>query len=177
MALGALVLRPIGNGKAEYITADKMIPICFDDDGKPNDIAFLSVKTIGENDYYTRVERHYFTDGHLTIENKCYHSESLNDIGRMCSLQEVKEWEMLQPGPIIYKGMKQMDFGYYQNPIEIILTDQRAVYQFTNQQKVGSGKLIFKEQGLTGSMTPAKEQSMLIKGRCEVRTAKAICQN
>lgn len=118
LALGALVLRPIGKGKAEYITADKMIPICFDDDGKPNDIAFLSVKTIGENDYYTRVERHYFTDGHLTIENKCYHSESLNDIGRMCSLQEVKEWGMLQSGPVIYRGMEQMDFGYYQNPIE-----------------------------------------------------------
>ena len=61
--------------------------------------------------------------------------------------------------------------------LKIILTDQRAVYQFTNQQKLWSGKLIFREQDLTGSMTPVKERFMLTKGRCEVRTAKAICQN
>ena len=49
LALGSLVLRPLGPDKFEYITADKMIPISFDDDGKPNDIAFLSVKRVGEN--------------------------------------------------------------------------------------------------------------------------------
>lgn len=37
--------------------------ISFSDDGTPNDIAFLVVKCAGENDYYTRVERHYFTNG------------------------------------------------------------------------------------------------------------------
>ena len=136
MALGALVLRPIGNGKAEYITADKMIPICFDDDGKPNDIAFLSVKTIGENDYYTRVERHYFTDGHLTIENKCYHSESLNDIGRMCSLQEVKSGECSSLVRLYIEAWNRWILDIIKIRLKIILTDQRAVYQFTNQQKL-----------------------------------------
>lgn len=118
LALGSLVLRPIGPDRAEYVLADKMIPVRFDDDGKPNDIAFLSVKCVGENDYYTRVERHYFTEGNLTIENKCYHSQTKSDIGQRCSLEEVEEWEKIQPGPIIYIGMTQMDFGYYQNPIE-----------------------------------------------------------
>lgn len=118
LALGAMVLRPLGPNKAEYIAADKFIPISFDDSGTPNDIAFLVVKCVGENDYYTRVERHYFTNGNLTIENKCYHSQSQSDIGQNCSLEEIAEWANILPGPIIYPGMIEMDFGYYQNPIE-----------------------------------------------------------
>lgn len=118
LALGAMVLRPLGPDAAEYVVADKFIVISFADDGTPNDIAFLVVKCIGENDYYTRVERHYFTNGNLTIENKCYHSQSQSDIGQICSLEEVPEWANILPGPVIYPGMVQMDFGYYQNPIE-----------------------------------------------------------
>lgn len=118
LALGSLVLRPLGPDKFEYITADKMIPISFDDDGKPNDIAFLSVKRVGENNYYFRLERHYFTNGNLTIENNCYYSQSRSDIGQRCELENVPEWANIQPGPIIYPGMTQMDFGYYQNPVE-----------------------------------------------------------
>ena len=118
LALGAMVLRPLGADKAEYVAADKFIPISFDDSGVPNDIAFLVVKCVGENDYYTRVERHYFTNGNLTIENKCYHSQSQNDIGRNCSLEEIAEWANILPGPVTYPGMTEMDFGYYQNPIE-----------------------------------------------------------
>lgn len=118
LALGAMVLRPLGPDTAEYVAADKFIVISFSDDGTPNDIAFLVVKCAGENDYYTRVERHYFTNGNLTIENKCYHSQSQSDIGQICSLEEVPEWANILPGPVIYPGMVQMDFGYYQNPIE-----------------------------------------------------------
>lgn len=81
LALGAMVLRPLGPDTAEYVAADKFIVISFSDDGTPNDIAFLVVKCAGENDYYTRVERHYFTNDNLTIENKCYHSQSQSDIG------------------------------------------------------------------------------------------------
>ena len=118
LALGTMVLRPLGPDKAEYVAADKFIPISFDDSGTPNDIAFLVVKSVGENNYYTRVERHYFTNGNLTIENKCYHSQSQSDIGQNCSLEEVAEWANILPGPITYPGMTEMDFGYYQNPIE-----------------------------------------------------------
>lgn len=118
LALGSMVLRPLGKDRIEYITTDKMIPISFDDDGKPNDIAFLSMKCVGENDYYTRVERHYFTNGNLTIENSCFHSQSKSDIGQRCELTEVSEWQQIQPGPIMYPGMTQMDFGYYQNPVK-----------------------------------------------------------
>ena len=118
LGLGSLVIKPIGPDKAEFITADKFIPISFDDDGKPTDIGFLTVKRIGENDYYTRFERHYFVNGNLTIANKCYHTQDPSDIGQLCSLEEVEEWAEINPGPVTYPGMKQMDFGYYRNPIK-----------------------------------------------------------
>ena len=118
LGLGSLVIKPIGPDNAEFIAADKFIPISFGDDGKPVDIGFLTVKRSGESDYFTRFERHYFLNGNLTIENKCYHSQDPSDIGQRCSLEEVPEWASINPGPVTYPGMKQMDFGYYRNPIK-----------------------------------------------------------
>ncbi len=118
LALGSFVIKPLGGVAAEFVTADKIIPISFGDDGKPNDIAFLTVKKVGDVDYFTRFERHYFLNGNLTIENKCFHSQSENDIGLPCSLEAVEEWENIEPGPITYPGMNRMDFGYYRNPIK-----------------------------------------------------------
>lgn len=118
LALGSFVLKPLGGIAAEFVSADKIIPISFGDDGKPIDIAFLTVKKVGDVDYFTRFERHYFTNGNLTIENKCFHSQTANDIGLPCSLEDVEEWGNIDPGPITYPGMNRMDFGYYRNPIK-----------------------------------------------------------
>lgn len=118
IALGSMIIKPLGPDKAEIVTADKFIPIAFDDEGKLTDVGFLTVKQTGENSFYTKFERHYFTNGNLTIENKCYHSQSKDDIGIRCSIEEVEEWKHILPGPIIYPGMTQMDFGYYRNPIK-----------------------------------------------------------
>ncbi len=118
LGLGSFILKPLGADKAEFVTADKFVPISFGDDGKPTDIAFFTLKRVGENDYFTRVERHYFEDGNLVISNKCYHSQDSSDIGQSCSLEEVEEWAGINPGPVMFRGMQQMDFGYYRNPIK-----------------------------------------------------------
>lgn len=118
LALGSFVLKPLGGTAAEFVSADKIIPISFGDNGKPNDIAFLTVKKVGETDYFTRFERHYFINGNLTIENKCFHSQTASDIGLPCSLEAVEEWANIEQGPITYPGMNRMDFGYYRNPIK-----------------------------------------------------------
>lgn len=118
LAIGAFVIKPLGWDTAEFVSADKFIPISFGDDGNPVDVGFLTVKRAGQNDYYTRFERHYFTDGNLTIENKCYHSQSVDNIGVPCELDEVEEWASINPGPVVYPGMTQMDFGYYKNPLK-----------------------------------------------------------
>ncbi len=118
LGLGSFVLKPVSADRAEFVAADKFIPIAFGDDGKPLDIGFLTVKRVGESDYFTRFERHYLLNGSLTIENKCYHSQDPSDIGQLCSLEEVEEWAGINPGPVTYPGMRQMDFGYYRNPIK-----------------------------------------------------------
>lgn len=118
LALGSFVLKPLGEAAAEFISADKIIPISFGDDGKPIDIAFLTVKKVGDVDYFTRFERHYFVNGNLTIENRCFHSQTANDIGLPCSLEAVEEWRNIEPGPVTYPGMNRMDFGYYRNPVK-----------------------------------------------------------
>lgn len=118
LALGSFVLKPLGGTAAEFVSADKIIPISFGDDGKPNDIAFLTMKKAGDADYFTRFERHYFVNGNLTIENKCFHSQTANDIGLPCNLEAVEEWKNIEPGPITYPGMNRMDFGFYRNPIK-----------------------------------------------------------
>ena len=118
LALGSFILKPLGGAAAEFISADKIIPISFGDDGKPIDIAFLTAKKVGDVDYFTRFERHYFVNGNLTIENRCFHSQTANDIGLPCSLEAVEEWANIDPGPVTYPGMNRMDFGYYRNPIK-----------------------------------------------------------
>lgn len=118
IGLGSIIIKPLGPDGAEFVTADNFVPISFGDDGIPNDVGFLARKRIGENDYFTRFERHYLTNGGLAIETKCFHSQSESDIGIICSLEEVPEWSNIDPGPVIYPGMTQMDFGYYRNPIK-----------------------------------------------------------
>lgn len=118
LGLGSFCLKPLPGGDAEFVTADKFIPVQFGNNGVPIDIVFLTMKCIGESDYYTRLERHYFINGNLTIENKCYHSQSRNDIGQSCSIESVEEWAGINPGPVTYPGMTRMDFGYYRNPLK-----------------------------------------------------------
>lgn len=117
IALGSFILKPLGDGMSEFVTADKFIPIRFGDNGKLVDVGFLTVKKVGGSDYYTRFEHHYLLNGSLTIETKCYHSQSEKEIGIPCSLEAVEEWAQINPGPVTYPGMNQMAFGYYRNPI------------------------------------------------------------
>lgn len=117
IGLGSFIMKPLGSGYSEYVTADKFIPIKFDDTGKLIDVGFLTVKQAGNQSYFTRFERHYLLNENLTIETKCFHSQSENEIGIACSLEEVEEWANINPGPVIYPGMNRMDFGYYRNPL------------------------------------------------------------
>ena len=102
LGLGSFVLKPTGPDQSEFITADKFIPISFGDDGKPLDIGFLTVKRVGENDYFTRFERHYFINGNLTIENKCYHSRILQMSDRYAV------WRKCQSGALSIPGLSHI---------------------------------------------------------------------
>lgn len=117
LGLGSFIIKPLGKDKVEYITADKFIPIHFDDTGKPDDCMFIQVKRQGTSQYYIRTERHDIRDGNLRIRNKAYKSFSQNTIGMEIPLSFVEEWKNF-PEDITYKGMTQMDFGYFRTPLK-----------------------------------------------------------
>lgn len=117
LGLGSFIIKPLGKDKVEYIAADKFIPIHFDDTGKPDDCMFIQVKRQGTSQYYIRTERHDIRDGNLRIRNKAYKSFSQNTIGMEIPLSFVEEWKNF-PEDITYKGMTQMDFGYFRTPLK-----------------------------------------------------------
>ena len=119
LALGSFIIKPLGENRSEFVTADKFVPVSFDDEGKPSDIMFFTRKKVGENNYYTKVERHYFDEnGNLVISNKCYHASTESTIGNPCDLAEVSEWADIEPEPITYPGMNKNDFGYFRVPLK-----------------------------------------------------------
>ena len=78
---------------------------------------FIQVKRQGASQYYIRTERHDIRDGNLRIRNKAYKSFSPNTIGMEIPLSFVEEWKNF-PENITYKGMTQMDFGYFRTPLK-----------------------------------------------------------
>ena len=117
LALGSFCVKPIGRDKVEYITADKFIPLSYDDTGRLIDVIFIQSKQINEEKTYYRFERHKLENEVLTISNRAFASETVGTIGVEVMLEEVPEWGTL-PREVMYTGVKKPDFGYYRNPIK-----------------------------------------------------------
>lgn len=116
LALGSFCLKPLGEDKAEFVTADKFVPISFTADGKFESVVFISTKQIKTDSIYRRFELHELTPQGLHISNRAYHSKAETDIGRECALEEVPEWAGLTPDVLFLTD--RMDFGYYRNPLK-----------------------------------------------------------
>lgn len=116
LGCGSFVLKPLGADKAEFVTADKFIPLSFTADGKVDDIVFVSKKVRGKDDIYYRFERHKLDRDGLHISNSAYHSRSESYLGIPCDLGEVYEWADL-PEEVTFPT-DRADFGYYRNPIK-----------------------------------------------------------
>lgn len=117
LALGSFIIKPVGQGEVEYVTADKFIPINFDSRGRLTNVVFIESKRIKENSYYYRLEQHKLDNTGLTITNKAYHSNDINVLGREVGLIEVEEWAKY-PEHVLYQGVTKPSFGYYRNPIK-----------------------------------------------------------
>ena len=122
LGLGSFCLKPLGNGQAEFVTADKFIPVSFGNDEKPNDIVFLDFRDIDDSKYYVRLERHSIKNGFLEITNEAYSSSTRYGFDRKIPLESLEAWRGL-PEHVAYPGVKEMDFGYYRNPIKNRIDD------------------------------------------------------
>lgn len=120
LATGAFVIKPLGEDKVQYVSANEFIPIEFDSRGRLIKVIFPEFKKLGDN-YYTRLEFHSLDyDNGLTISNSAYISGSSNILGRRISLESVDEWKNLET-EISYPLMKRPSFGYYRNPIKNVI--------------------------------------------------------
>lgn len=122
LGLGSFCLKPLGNGQAEFVTADKFIPVSFGNDENPNDIVFLDFRDIDDVKYYVRLERHSIKNGFLEITNEAYCSSTRYGFDRKIPLESLEAWSGL-PEHVAYPGVKEMDFGYYRNPIKNRIDD------------------------------------------------------
>lgn len=117
LATGAMVIKPLGGDKVQYISANAFVPIEFDAKHRLVKVIFPEFKKIGDN-YYTRLEYHSLdTEKGLTITNTAYVSASEGQLGREISLAAVDEWASL-PNAVTYPAMLRPAFGYFRTPIK-----------------------------------------------------------
>lgn len=117
LATGAMVIKPLGGDKVQYISANAFVPIEFDARHRLVKVIFPEFKKIGDN-YYTRLEYHSLdTEKGLTITNTAYVSASEGQLGREIPLAAVDEWASL-PNAVTYPAMLRPAFGYFRTPIK-----------------------------------------------------------
>ena len=117
LATGAMVIKPLGGDKVQYISANAFVPIEFDTRHRLVKVIFPEFKKIGDN-YYTRLEYHSLdTEKGLTITNTAYVSASEGQLGREIPLAAVDEWASL-PNAVTYPAMLRPAFGYFRTPIK-----------------------------------------------------------
>lgn len=118
LATGAMVIKPLGEDKVQFVSQDNFVPIEYDVNGRLIKVIFPEVKQTGENQYFTRLEFHSLDyEKGLTITNRAFLSHSRNELGREIPLESIDEWAGLTP-EIAYPAMLRPAFGYYVNPID-----------------------------------------------------------
>lgn len=117
LATGAMVIKPLGGDKVQYISANAFVPIEFDAKHRLVKVIFPEFRKIGDN-YYTRLEYHNLDPKKgLTITNTAYVSANEGQLGREIPLTAVDEWASL-PASVTYPTMLRPAFGYFRTPIK-----------------------------------------------------------
>lgn len=116
LGTGAMIIKPLGEDKVQYLSADEFIPVEYDTEGRLLKVIFPDFKKIGDT-FYTRLEFHSLDETGLTITNTAYMSSNESNLGREVPLTCVDEWKNIPP-VISYPLMKKQAFGYYRNPIK-----------------------------------------------------------
>lgn len=117
LASGAMVIKPLGGNKIQYVPQTGFIPIEYDVNGRLVKVIFPEIKRISDHEYFIRLEYHSLdVEKGLTITNRVFRSSSTDSFGKEISLKSVSEWSDLMES-VTYPLMKRPAFGYYVNPI------------------------------------------------------------
>ena len=113
---GAMVIKPLGADKVQFLPQTRFIPIGFDIDGMMTKVIFPDTRPMG-TDKVTRLEYHSLDDKTgLTITNRAFMGD-INRLGREVMLDVLPEWAGLPPS-VSYPLMHHPAYGYYVNPID-----------------------------------------------------------
>lgn len=116
LASGALVIKPLGESKVQFISQFDFLPTEYDSEKRMTGVIFPDCRKVGDM-YYTRLEYHHIDEKGLTIINKAYVSNYENDLGRETPLESIEDWAKL-PQAVTYPGVTRPIYGYYRNPIK-----------------------------------------------------------
>ena len=116
-ALGGMYIKPyVSNGQIyiNYIEQGKFIPVAFDGDGNMTSVIFIDNFVEGKY-FYTRLEWHYLENNLLTIINKAFKSNDVNELGNEILLTQVNKWSNIEPTTSIENVSKLLG-GFYKVP-------------------------------------------------------------
>lgn len=126
LATGAMVIKPLGDDKVQFVPQSAFIPIEYDVNGRLIKVIFPETKQVSEQEYLTRLEYHDLDyEKGLTITNRAFKSNTPDTLGKEIPLESVSEWADLDPY-INYPLMKKPAFGYYVNPIDNTIDNGHA---------------------------------------------------
>lgn len=117
-ASGGVMFKPYFNGEGisiECVQAVNFEPVSFDSKGVITACKFAEHKTVDKFIYH-RIEEHSLNDKTLTITNKCYKSNSINERGVEVSLTEVPEWSEIEPIVTLNNVVRPL-YEYFRIPI------------------------------------------------------------
>lgn len=116
-ALGGAVFKPYVSGDrllVDVVQGDCFFPTTFDTTGRLTG-AIFSEQLKRKNTIYTRLERHEYTAGVQTIQNKAFASSSTASLGQEIPLADVPEWADITPEMRI--EVERPLFAYFRIPL------------------------------------------------------------
>ena len=117
-ALGGMVFKPyvIGDKIAiDCVQADAFFPTAFDSSGRLIGAVFAEQIVHGSK-IYTRMERHEFSAGTETIQNKAFCSGSNVALGTEVPLSAIAEWADIAP-EVTISNLQHPLFAYFKIPL------------------------------------------------------------
>lgn len=126
LATGAMVIKPLGENKVQFVPQSAFIPVEYDVNGRLIKVIFPEIKQLSDYEYLIRLEYHSLDyEKGLTITNKAFKSSTPDTLGKEISLESVPEWANLL-SEISYPQMLRPAFGYYVNPVDNTIDNGHA---------------------------------------------------
>lgn len=106
----------------DFIQADAFYPLAFNASGQITEAAFVQSK-VEKNQVYRRLEYHKWENNTVTVINKAYKSNNIqnvndvnsSDLGESISLKDIPEWKDLEEKAVIKNVTKPL-FAYFKMP-------------------------------------------------------------